>query len=419
MSASTYKKQFSNVDRNVLSLLDFCKGLAMIWIFLFHYQRDWFGWQGVHIFILLSGFGLTYSCLSKNKISWKHWYVRRAEKILPTYWLVALSGFLLMICMVIIKSYDEPLNDFIKSIIRLILDIFLLRNLSYQTIFNYPFVTILPNDPLWFVPLIFGFYVIFPWLYTLIRKYRTAIGCLSILLGAMAIEFIYRAISIYLLDGFPIGYENSLIGNLSVLALNPLERLPDSFTMPFQLQAPFGLFPSRIAEFVLGMLAAVALVENEQNFNNTFVNYRMGITGVFIWLAGYALVFVGLCGWVFGDFVISLGLVLWLVNLAWLCQQILPFLFLKVSKLGSWSYYIFLTHVLILHLLEDIAAKLVTDNILPRSSLLKIAILGFMIIGTWVASWLLMKFDKSKFPQIITQQTIARFLQPERNSRIT
>ena len=415
MSRATYKKQFYNFDHNVLSLLDFCKGLAMIWIFLFHYQRNWFGWQGVHIFILLSGFGLTYSCLNKNKISWKQWYVRRAERVLPTYWLVALSGFLLMICMVVIKSPDAPFKEFIKSIIRLFLDISLLRNLSYQTIFNYPFVTILPNDPLWFVPLIFGFYVIFPGLYTLIVKYK-AKGCLLILLGAMTIEFIYRAISIYLLDGFPIGYENSLLGDLSVLPLNPLDRLPDSFIMPFQLQAPFGLFPSRIAEFVLGMLAAVALVQNEQKFNNIFVNYRMGITGVVIWLAGYALVFVGLWGWVFGDFVISLGLVLWLVNLAWLCQQILPFLFLKVSELGSWSYYIFLTHVLILHFLEDIAAKLVTDNILPRSSLIKIAILGFMIIGTWVASWLLMKFDKSKFPQIITQKTIGRFLQPERSS---
>lgn len=410
MSESTSKAQFSRSDPKLLSLLDFCKGLAIIWVFLFHYRRNWFGWQGVHIFIVLSGFGLTYSCLKTRKnISWKQWYIRRIERILPAYWLVSLSGFLLLVCIIFIES-NEVLINIIKAIIRLFLDISLLKNFSYQTIFNSPFTPIIPNDPLWFVPLIFGFYIIFPWFYTLILKYKTAKGCLLILLGAMATEFIYRAISISWLDGYPIGHENYLLGDL-FLPLKPLNRLPDSFIIPFQLQAPFGLFPARIAEFTLGMLGAIAIVQNEQKFNKVFVNYQMGIIGVFIWLAGCALVFVGLWGWVFSDFIIALGLVLWFINLAWLFQQRFTFLFLKLSQIGSWSYYIFLTHIIILHLLEDIAAKLVTDNILPNSSIIKIFILGFMIIGTWVASWLLMKFDKSRFPQLIIQKSIAKILQ--------
>ena len=85
MNKSRYKTDTAVVQSNVLSLLDFCKGLAIAWVFLFHYEPGWFGWQGVHVFIVLSGFGLTYSCLKKSdNISWKQWYLSRFEKILPT-----------------------------------------------------------------------------------------------------------------------------------------------------------------------------------------------------------------------------------------------------------------------------------------------------------------------------------------------
>lgn len=406
MLKATSGIKVSSCPTNVLSLLDFCKGVAIVWIFLFHYQKTWFGWQGVHIFIVLSGFGLTYSCLNKQNISWKNWYIRRSERVLPAYWLVVLFGSLIGICLLIFNGRENVVTVVIKSIARLVLDISLLRNFSHQTIFNYPI------DPLWFVPLIVGFYVIFPWLYTLVSKYKTAKGCLLVLIGAMGTEFIYRAISIYWLDGYPIGFEKPLIiGNLSVLPLKPLDRLPDTLTMLFQLQAPFGLFLSRIAEFVLGMLGAIALVENEQKVSSILFSYRTAIAGVFIWLAGYTLVFVGLWEWVFCDFIIALGLVLWVINLAWICQQKFTFLFLKLSQLGIWSYYVFLTHGIVLRLSKEIEATLVGDNVSPNLSIIEVSMLGFLIAGTWAASWLLMKFDKSRFPKLIIQNSVAKVLQ--------
>lgn len=51
---------------NFLHLTDFCKGMAIVWVFVIHYHGGWFGWQAVHVFIVLSGFGLAYSCLQKN-----------------------------------------------------------------------------------------------------------------------------------------------------------------------------------------------------------------------------------------------------------------------------------------------------------------------------------------------------------------
>lgn len=407
MLKSTSGKKLSSSPPNVLSLLNFCKGLAIVWVFLFHYQKTWFGWQGVHIFIVLSGFGLTYSCLSKKNILWKHWLARRAERVLPAYWLVVLAGSLIGVCLLILNGRESVGPIIVKSAIRLLSDISLLRNLSHQTIFNYP------NDPLWFVPLIVGFYVIFPWLYTLVSRYKTAKGCLLVLLGAMATEFIYRAISIYWLDGYPIGFEKPLIlGNLSALPLKPLDRLPDTFTMLFQLQAPFGLFLSRIAEFVLGMLGAIALFQNERKVSNILINYRIGLAGAFIWLSGYTLVFIGLWEWIFCDFIIALGLVLWVINLAWICQQKFTFLFLKLSHLGVWSYYIFLTHGIVLRLLKETEVALLMDDILPGLPIIAtVFVLGFLIGGTWVASWSLMKFDKSRFPQLIIQNSVMKVLQ--------
>ncbi len=86
MNKSIAKNQPSTFQLDLLSLIDFCKGLAITGIFLFHYKGNWFGWQGVHIFIILSGFGLTYSCFKSNQpISWQRWYFRRFEiKFLST-----------------------------------------------------------------------------------------------------------------------------------------------------------------------------------------------------------------------------------------------------------------------------------------------------------------------------------------------
>jgi peptidoglycan/LPS O-acetylase OafA/YrhL len=398
----TLAKTNFNTQPNVLDLLNFCKGIAIVWIVLVHYQPGWFGWQGVHIFIVLSGFGLTYSCLKKSGvILWKQWYLRRTEKILPTYWLMCLSGFLIMVCVYIFKRHSVATN-ILNSAITLILEILSLKSFSYQLMFSPP-----PNDPLWFIPLIIGFYLIFPWLYWLTIKYKTNKVYLIIFLAVAVSEFIYRAISIYWIDGFPVGFESNL---LSVQPLDPLNKLSD--TLPFQLQAPFGLFPSRIAEFMLGMLGASLLVQNTQKFHNIFLNYRIGLVGVLIWLAGCSLIFTGLWGWIFADFLIALGLIIWIVNLAGIFQQRFSFLFRKISQLGIWSYYIFLSHGAFIYFSDKVQEKLdVSQSSIISLLICKISLLGFIAVGTWGTSWLLMKFDNSKFPKLIVQKTIGRFLQ--------
>ncbi|MBD1921406.1 acyltransferase [Microcoleus sp. FACHB-831] len=402
MKSYTSETDVSFVQTKILGLLDFCKGLAIAWVFLFHcYRGGWFGWQGVHIFIVLSGFGLTYSCLQKgDNFSWKQWYIKRFEKVLPTYWVVCLFGFLIMLCHYIFTNEDIAKN-FLKAAIQLKLDILVFSKLSHQTIFA------LPNSALWFIPLILGYYLVFPWLYTRTLKDETTKGYLSILLGVVALEFIYRGITIYWLDGFPIGYENRFDA-LSLEPIKPLNRLIDSWIMPFQLQAPFALFPSRIGEFMLGMIGAILLAKNPQKFTNIFLDCRMGLTGVFIWLAGYCLVYVGLWGWIFADFIISLGLVLWVVNLAWIFQQRWGFLFITLSQLGIWSYYIFLTHDIFVYVYWESLPAIGLDIDSLSWSTNNIVRLGFIMFGTWATSCLLLKFDKSRLPHLMIKNSLTR-----------
>lgn len=407
ISEATSKNRVSVDDYNVLSLLDFCKGIAIVLVFLFHYNKTWFGWQGVHLFIVLSGFGLTYSCLKKNEtILWKHWYIRRAERILPAYWLVSLFGFFFLVVLALREKNNVVINV-LKSLLGLFLDLSLLRNLSYQTIFNYP------NDQLWFVPLIFGLYVIFPYLYNLILKYKTTKGCLLILLGAMAAEFFYRTISVYFLDGSPVAFHVTLWKSLPELTPESINQIPNYFLFPFQLEAPFGIFPARIAEFVLGMIGAVLLVENNQSFNKIFSNLVIKL-GLVIWIIGYALVYIGLWGWAFASFLIALGLTLWIINLALFFQQHSFYSFIKISQLGSWSYYIFLTHSVFIHITEfqvfaNVESTLVNNN-LPGFLLFKGFMFGAIVFGTAIASWLVMQFDRSKLPKVIISKTIAQLL---------
>jgi peptidoglycan/LPS O-acetylase OafA/YrhL len=395
-----------------LDLLDFCKGFLIIWIVYFHFHKgDGVGWQGVHPFIVFSGFGLTYSCLLKREkgITWKPWFLRRAERILPAYWLVCLFGSLLSIYLIFnIQKYCDLSTCFLQPATKLFLEVSFLKVFSYQTMWS-----LIYFDHLWFIPLIISFYVIFPFLFNfLVSNGNVTKNCTRLFVTALLVEFLYRFLSIYALDGFPVGYENSLF---HIPPPEPLNRLHADF--PFQLQMPFGFFPSRIGEFVLGMTGAVALIYHPQKLNAIFTSWMMGL-GFLIWVIGCALLYVRL-GWIAADFFIALGLVLVVINLAWICQQRFSFLFLKLSILGIWSYSMYLVHNLfrpfwnrvelhVIHFLSLLFKSTSQDLLLfYMTDVMTMTILGTAIL---LASWMLMKFDQSELPKSLIQNTIEKVL---------
>lgn len=84
--------------------LDHLRAFAIVFVFLFHYQipifghPEWithvakFGWTGVDLFFVLSGFLIASQLFSeikkKGSISYKTFFLKRAFRILPAFWVV-------------------------------------------------------------------------------------------------------------------------------------------------------------------------------------------------------------------------------------------------------------------------------------------------------------------------------------------
>ncbi|KJH70617.1 acyltransferase family protein [Aliterella atlantica] len=384
--------KISKNEFNILNLTNFCKGIAIAWVVLVHYQGQWFGWQGVHIFIVLSGFGLTYSCLSRNENpQGKAWYFRRIRKLLPVYWLTVLCSLPLLIILQMFQGEIKP------NVVQTFLDFFLLRNFFEQFMSG-------PTSAFWYVPFILSCYLVFPLLYSFLRKCSTIWDYLLFLSAVSIIEFVYRALAIYWLDGLPIIYSHSQFFGLFPDPVAPLDRHPDQIFGLFQRRAPFGFFPSRIAEFTLGALAAVALIRDNHKVNQTLLNRYTGLVGMLIWIVGQVLLCVGLWGWIFADFVISLGSILWILYLAYFCQKFISNVFKWVTLLGVWSYYIYLTHEPFIRALRRIVLKLFSEGINLSTGTASVLIFGLTIALVYVASWLIQKFDRSKIPDQVVHK---------------
>src|SRR3989339_881142 len=109
------------------------------------------GHVGVSLFIVASGFGLTYSLLNKTNPNWKKWLIKKIIRIYPLFWLSFSAFFSLSI----VNSWWRhgylvfPIGK--KELITTLLGV--------QAYFVY-----------WFLSLILALYLIFPFLYLLLKK---------------------------------------------------------------------------------------------------------------------------------------------------------------------------------------------------------------------------------------------------------
>jgi peptidoglycan/LPS O-acetylase OafA/YrhL len=243
----------------------------------------------------------------------------------------------------------------------------------------------------------FWAYLLFPFLYGWLKDKLNWRGCLSLLAITVGIEFAYRAIALYWFDGLPISYDDQRFLAIFPNSVEPLDHHVDWFFGFFQRRAPFGFIFSRLGEFVLGMLLAVALINDRSKANQRLLNLPMGVTGAVIWLVGQALMYVGLWGWIFSDFFITLGLILWTLNLAGFLQKISPTVFRTMTFLGMWSYYIYLVHQPFTRGARGVALMFVD----PDAGMLVEIFANLLCLGlaagcTAIASFLLMRFDTSR-----------------------
>jgi peptidoglycan/LPS O-acetylase OafA/YrhL len=80
-----------------LERLDGIRALAVLLVFAAHTILPWHGWEGVHLFFVLSGFLIT-GILRRarhDKFFWRPFYIKRATRILPPLLLCLVIGYFL------------------------------------------------------------------------------------------------------------------------------------------------------------------------------------------------------------------------------------------------------------------------------------------------------------------------------------
>jgi peptidoglycan/LPS O-acetylase OafA/YrhL len=107
-----------------------------------------FGYIGVHIFVVASGYGLAYG-MSKQPEIWSAFVLRRLRKLLPAFWLVVVGHALLLAVMR--GNWAEMLRTMVMKAT-------LVSFWDHRAFFSL-------NSPLWFLGLIIPLYLAFPLLY--------------------------------------------------------------------------------------------------------------------------------------------------------------------------------------------------------------------------------------------------------------
>lgn len=308
------------------------------------------GYQGVHLFFVLSGFGLTYSQLVKPEKRWLEFLKKKFRRIYPTYWM------LLIICLIIPWTRSQLFFGYfsMQGLWRsfLILD----KAIPYS----------------WFMFPLIQFYLCFFVLFKILQgtSIRKFLG------GALAIKLVYTLIVLIL------GYTVFpwLIGEGA---------------------APGYLAFSRLFEFCLGMVFAkiyldspktlLTYLSRPQTMLMAVASELLGILGSFTFaneiviggitfplgIAAYDA-FIG-----FGIFVIVFNLARWVLHYSEAVSN-----FLKV--ISDLSYEIYLIHFIALELASTLFAFIVHHES-PWITMLRAALLYALILQMCVLIALALK----------------------------
>ena len=184
------------------------------------------GSQAASFFFVLSGFILALAHYNDDKFSVGEYYQKRMARILPVY-LIALS---LWVALDIAKGQLDP--------IALVLNIFLLQSW-------FPSYPLSINAPAWFLSDLTFFYIAFPFILALLKKYST--DPKRVLLTGIVFWLTTQAVLAALLNtSFYEGY--------------PSQSHDYIFYFP----------PSHLCSFVLGICGAYFLLNNKDRFPMTY-----------------------------------------------------------------------------------------------------------------------------------------------------
>jgi len=147
----------------------------------------------VHLFFILSGFGLALSCLGKSPVSWTAWARKRFTKIVIPFWAAVMVTFALAN---LAYSWAPDSGQQPFSWVTLLAYLTFLRN-AYSPGWEL-------NSTLWFMPVIIGLYALFPLLLQVMKRY----GPVVLMALALIVGNSYVAVCVYL--GYPVSHQGAL-----------------------------------------------------------------------------------------------------------------------------------------------------------------------------------------------------------------
>ena len=188
------KKINNNSDYNLT--ISGLRGFAVLIVLFFHLEFFFFkgGFIGVDIFFVISGYLISVSIVNdieNKKFSFKKYFERRFKRILPSYIAVLLISYLLINFIFIEKHLNYSINEILYSLV-------FLQNFYYWDQAGYFGLENLYKPLLntWSLAIEFQFYLFFPFLFYILRKYILALILFSLILS---IVFAARNFSYFLI----------------------------------------------------------------------------------------------------------------------------------------------------------------------------------------------------------------------------
>jgi peptidoglycan/LPS O-acetylase OafA/YrhL len=298
-----------------LTWVDMLKGIAIVGVFLdnwMSYMRltTTPGWlyslaktlalavgPFVDVFFILSGFGLTVAYFrqqEKMNWSWKRWVWRRVTKVVIPYEIAVILSFGLGL--IGVHLYASVNVEF--SFVSLLANLTLLRNFySPSWVWNPPF---------WFMPLIIGLYISFPFLLKILTKFGPWV------LIAVSTLISYGTLALAFFTGLYEGHQSDI-------------------------------FTFWMVQFALGMVLAYIRETTPQRLN-LLVGCRAFFLGFVLVICSWGLRTFVPSGKVFNDSITSIGIFLLLLNLVWASRAKVPITNEILVALSIQSYFMYLIH---------------------------------------------------------------------------
>ena len=168
-----------------LGEVDALRALAVTAVIIFHCEIMHFGWAGVWLFYVISGFAITTSLLNSELkrptrgIFLRNFYIRRSLRIWPLYFF-----YVALMCIVLVWMNKTNLFNHLPWILTYTQNLHLMIQRDYD-------ISWLPFSILWTLALEEQFYLLFPFLYAFTNKRGVIIGLILVIVAAPFVRYFW------------------------------------------------------------------------------------------------------------------------------------------------------------------------------------------------------------------------------------